>query len=607
MLISAIAGALILLPTSCEEEFDTIGAGVVGGEPFSTGSAVYEVFATNKKIEAVQTNRLPLYQLGTFNDPIYGATEARITSQLRLSQTDPNFGDISQGTEDIADNDGEESTIKEEEEVKEVILYIPYQQPPGGAMDSDGDGVRDEFDDDDTDPDNDSDGDGVGNNDERLVGSDPLDPNEDGTGDDFVPNAFPRKVELDSIFGNKNIPFNFKVERSTFFLRDLDPNTNFEEAQEYFSTQQFSPDFVSEVLVDTTLTISEFEYIIFQDDDEDTEDVDESTLVETRLNPGIRVRLDKDFFQQNIIDKEGQAELLSQSNFSNFFRGLHFSIAPTMAGEDLMILFDLSQANVTITYEYNDFQTVTENGSSSSTVERIERDFVLNLIESSNDVITNGNAVNTLINEEYPTQITDNLDTGDNVSRIYLKGGAGAVAEVSLFGEDGGQDIINQIKANNWIINEANLVFYVDRQTLDNSGGNVIEPPRLYLYNAETNAPIYNAFTEFSTNNTPLGQFLNYDGILEKENGRGVKYTVRITEHLNNIIVRDSVNAKLGLTLTSDIDRTNTFEAMGASGPIDVPVMSTVNPLGTILFGNNVDAANEDKKLKLEIFFTETN
>jgi hypothetical protein len=33
--------------------------------------------------------------------------------------------------------------------------------------------------------------------------------------------------------------------------------------------------------------------------------------------------------------------------------------------------------------------------------------------------------------------------------------------------------------------------------------------------------------------------------------------------------------------------------------------MSIVNPLGTVLYGSNV-AAGESKKLKLEIFYTET-
>ena len=61
--VSALVGTLLLLLASCEEELDTIGEGVVAGEPFSTGKVEYDVFTYNKGITAVQTNRLPLYQL----------------------------------------------------------------------------------------------------------------------------------------------------------------------------------------------------------------------------------------------------------------------------------------------------------------------------------------------------------------------------------------------------------------------------------------------------------------------------------------------------------------------------------------------------------------
>ena len=615
-ILSALAATLlVILFASCEEELNTIGEGVLPGEPFTTGKAEFDVFAFNKNIEAVQTNGLPIYQLGTYNDPIYGITEARITTQLRLpvnssGGTSNIFGDLSQDTENIADTDDEDSTIPENETVKEVVLYIPYLLSQATTIDTDGDGVPDieePVGDDAQNPNNDSDKDGLSNNEERIKGTDPFNPDTDGDGindaddDDFVANTFPRKFDLDSIFGNKNTAFNIKVERSIFFLRDLDPNSNFEQAQEYFSNQQFSPTFVSDVLADTSIIASNEEYIFFNEDDPETEDVDESLIVDNRLNPGIRINLDADFFQENLIENEGGSELLSQSNFNNFIRGLHLSITPSGMNDDIMLLLDLNQANITVTYEYDNF--VTDDSGDDENVnstERIERDFVLTL---------SGNAVNTFNNEAYPAHIISSLDNGENAQRIYLKGGAGTVAEIQLFDEVDASSIINEIKQNNWIINEANLVFTIDREAF----GTVmspVEPPRLYLYNAETNQPIYNPFTEVNSSETPLGLFLNYDGIIEKEGDLGVNYTVRITEHINNIIVRDSTNAKLGLTITSNIGIPNTASAMNSSSPeeeVDVPIMSAVNPLGTVLFGSNVSAPNEDKKLKLQIFYTVAN
>ena len=49
-------------------------------------------------------------------------------------------------------------------------------------------------------------------------------------------------------------------------------------------------------------------------------------------------------------------------------------------------------------------------------------------------------------------------------------------------------------------------------------------------------------------------------------------------------------------------------EAIGSDMQgVDYPVAATVSPLGTVLFGSNVDNEYQDKKLKLEIFYTQAN
>jgi len=594
--VSAIVGTLLLLIASCEEELDTIGEGVVAGEPFSTGKVEYEVFAFNKGITAVQTNRLPLYQLGIFEDPVYGQRKASIISQLSLPNVSPTFGDLSQASEDEADNDQENETVKE------VYLYIPFQTAP--TPDSDGDGIPDalESGDDAEDPNSDYDGDGVTDSQERTIGSNPYDATEDGTGDDFVANIYANRFDLDSIYGDRNQTFDLVVSKSNYFLRDLDPNSNFEEAQEYYSNQDFSSFIGEELTIDgqKTVVIDDTEMLIYAEDDPDTEDVDESqTVVDSRIAPGIRIPLNPDFFQQNILDKEGQPELLSSSNFKNFIRGIHLSGTDM---DQLMFLLDLTEANITITYEYDDYDPETEETVTA------EKDFVLNFLESSQAGIF-GNAVNVFENEMLPPEIENALNSGENAPRIFVKGGT-TLAEVRLFDEveNGGSAIINQIKQNNWVINEANLVFYVDRETL---GASVVEPPRLYLFNAETNRPLFDASNEdplVNSGQNSLRYFQNHSGLLETDNDLGVKYTIRITEHINNIIVRDSTNAKLGLTLTPNINLIGVQEAIGSDMQgIDYPIGAAISPLGTVLYGSNVGPGEESSKLKLEIYYTEAN
>lgn len=609
LIFSAVAG-IVLMTTfvACEDELETIGNGVISGQPFSTNKAEFNVYAYNKKVEAVQTNNLPIFQLGTFNDPVYGKTNAFVNTQIRLASGvgNPIFGLYAQSTEDGADTDESITTIPENETVTSVLLYIPYLVKDDLLRDADSDGVDDEFDLDSSDPNSDSDGDGLTDIQEQSFGTDPLNADTDGDGTldnedvDTVANTYPKQYDLDSIYGNRVEPFNLKVERSTYFLRDLDPDSNFVDRQAYYSNQEFSPTFVSDVLYDGTVTISDMETLIFKEDDADTEDVDESEEVATRLFPGVMANLDTAFFQENFLDKEGQSELLSQTNFQDFIRGIYLSASGN--SEDIMLLLDFNNAKIRVNYEYDRVNTNnTVSDTSDDTIEQANSTYILEINASIS------NAVNIFVNEDYPAEILNKMNTGENTDKIYLKGGAGTFAAIKLFDEVNGRTAINQIKANNWIVNEANLVFYVDRNSLDAAGG-TIEPPRLYLYNSETYSPLYFVQYDPSIDESALGVLPNHGGVLEETAGKGLKYTIRITEYLNNLIIRDSTNATLGLSVTSDIRFANITGAMLNDDPEALlPSYSVINPLGTILHGSDVTPENEDKKLKLEIFYTETN
>ena len=103
LVFSAIAVLVLMLSAvSCDEDLTTIGDGLIGDDPFKTSKAVYDVFVFNKKITAVETNKLPIYQIGIYDDPLFGNTEASITSQLRLQGGfgNPIFGLSSQQRED---------------------------------------------------------------------------------------------------------------------------------------------------------------------------------------------------------------------------------------------------------------------------------------------------------------------------------------------------------------------------------------------------------------------------------------------------------------------------------------------------------------------------
>ena len=84
---------IIISLVSCQEDFSTLGSDVIGGQDISvTLNNSSTVISYSKKLGPVRTDRLPAYQLGTYNDPVYGKSKFELVSQVSLRTTDPDFG-----------------------------------------------------------------------------------------------------------------------------------------------------------------------------------------------------------------------------------------------------------------------------------------------------------------------------------------------------------------------------------------------------------------------------------------------------------------------------------------------------------------------------------
>ena len=572
---------------SCESEDFTLGESLVSGEPFTLTKQTYAIESVKQlSLDRVQTNKMPLYQLGNYKDPLFGETRASLVSQVQLSLPNPVFGELSASAE--IDND-----LDERETVTKVILYIPYQRASSDESDRDGDGVPDIFDVDPDDPQSDSDGDGLTDNDERLLGTDPLseDTDKDGITDADDPettaNSFARRFDLDSIFSfSDQDGFKLTVRPSDYYLRDNDPQTDFLESQAYFSDKQslFEP-FLGNSLFEGPVVISDFQYVTYNEDDPATPDVDESLTIDVSQSrdPGILVELDKSFFQDRIVDLEGYEALRSQSNFKDHLRGLHLSID---ASDDLMLLLDLSTAFIEIEYEYDSINTQDATDT-----------FRLNFITGSAQGFTQGIAVNTW---EYERLMPTTSNESILPNRMYLKGGNGSLVQFEL-----PQRVIDDAKQNNWLINEASLEFYVDQEAM---APIPFEPPRLYMYKSTNSFPIYNARNEISSSQTALGVYQNYDASLRRSaNGRGESYKINITDYFNDIVVRDSLNVPINISVSANIAFPQVQQAILEDGSaIDYPLMSGIIPFGTVLYGPSSEVMKE-KRLKLNLFYTALN
>ena len=591
---------IFLSELSCTKEYNSIGTEILKSETFETSLENVPVFATQKLIQPFKSNGLNSYQIGQINDNIFGKIEASFITQLILSQPNPYFGKWNSESEINGDSNNIK-VIEENETVNNVVLEIPFFN---NTFDSDGDGVIDLYDVDSEDIYSDSDGDGVSDIVERSNGTDPLNPDTDGDGindnedtESINPNNGATVYDVDSLIGNINASFKIKIEELNYYLRDYDPTNNFESFQKYYSDDHFIKNFSKETLFDDNIEINTNEVVIYNEDDPDTDDVDESTTVKERLSPRLKIPLDNAFFQDKILDKEGSIDLLNPDNFNLFFKGL--IISSYNFSDDLLMILDYSNSKIKINYDYDVYNdNGTADDTSDDSVEKENKDF---------EILLSGNQINLFNKDNFSQEILDNVNNSENLSKGYLKGGEGVMLELDLFTENNGENILNEIRSKGWLINEANLTIYVDQTTINSYGG-LIEPARLYLYNIEDQTPLIDYFIDNSTGNKESDKKTNHDGLLEYQSDKkGLKYKIRISEHVKNIVRNDSISPKLGLVVTSSIENSQNLELRENHSLSTIPISSAINPLGTVIYGPNPESENFDKRLRLEIYYTEIN
>ncbi len=412
------------------------------------------------------------------------------------------------------------------------------------------------------------------------------------------------EFEVDSVYGSN--PFRLSIYESNFFLRDFDPNSEFDSPQVYFSNKSASAtEPISDAILEGTLIHQEDNFVISDETIILTGDEGSTAL---NSSPGIRIVLDNAYWQQKIIDQEGQDVLSNTNNFNDYFRGIYFK-AEDINGTGAMVAMDIAQANSSITLHYTRDPFTEGAEREQSTYELRFGANRVNFLENSFNVI---------------------LQDGDEVNgdaRLFLKGGQGSIANIKLFdGENADNDNDNMNTFEAWrdafveidengkfvrskrLVNEANLVFYVDQNLLQGE-----EPDRLYLYDMDNNRPLTDYFLDFQSSTLPLSSVPNHLGILQREgdepDGEGIRYKMRITNHINNLLINDSTNVRMGIAVSGNVNlegnNNQGFEQTTDNSERFLPLSSIISPRGTILHGNNTEDIT--KKVYLEIFYSEPN
>ena len=391
------------------------------------------------------------------------------------------------------------------------------------------------------------------------------------------------EYELDSVFGNA--PFKLSIFENNFVLNDLDPDANFEERQRYYSDQQeaFEQNIIGEALfIDEDFEPSAEPYRDIVDGQTGGAD----TII---APPALRVKLPVNFFKQKIIDQEGNDVLSSNANFTNHFRSLLIK-AEAITEDGTLMLLNLanSEAKITLYYTFEE-----ENQGET---ERVSERYDLN--------IAGNNRVNTFTGEfpegliqEIEAQGPENL----GAENLFLKGMEGSMAVIEIFNDS---TELAVLRTNNWLINEANLKFYVNQDRLNGA----TEPERLFLYDLTNNQVILDFTNDPTINDSnPITSRTDFSQALERdEDGNGIFYRVRVTQLINSILNDEEEPVKLGLVITTNINNASTSAVRRMDYNIDqVPAASIPTPKGTVLYGNL--ASDESNRLKLRIFYTDTN
>jgi len=392
-----------------------------------------------------------------------------------------------------------------------------------------------------------------------------LDPNSD-TNDSIIVPTF----TLDSIIGNKTTPFTITVSELGTFLNNLDP-LNPTKRKKYYSNKTYntvSPPLYTGLFspnVDDTVS-----YIKYKDLDNLVFDIDTVKIVGSA--PSIKIPLDESFFKNNFLDKSGSAELNSNDEFKHFFRGLYIS-ASGLDGS--LLTLPLSRGNVTIYYS-NDI-SVTDT-SNVTTVSRTKQKMIFSLSSIRTNKFKHDYSLAT---SAIQTTLL-NPDKINGEQKLYIQGASGSEIVLKLFTND---DLEN-IRSKNWLINEANIKLYIDK---NESSDNL--PNRLFIYNFDNNSHVLDLIAEGPT---PLGGGLEYD-----ENGDPKFYKFRVTDYVTRILkqVNPIEPSNLAVKTYSSYDIPNFLRA---SDTIVKPF--NWNPKGVAIFGNKELSA---KKLSLEIFYTE--
>ena len=412
--------------------------------------------------------------------------------------------------------------------------------------------------------------------------------------------------QLDSVFGKSTTDtddnviyegFNVKVHELATFLNPLDPNDP-SAVNKYYSNRDYD---VAALLRDeAAVTVSPLDTAAYFTKSL-TGDIWRKSFSDR--SPYMSMLLDPSYFETKLLnilpEKDGEvpAELKTQESFIRYMKGLYVEVTSTIGAST--VTFPLTNASVDM--HYSNVISLVSTGVNIDTIAALRR-FDLGGVKA--------NKHEPLEKASYPR----------DSDKLYIQGTAGSLSNVKLFDYDdqpGNETVVSdelrdlRTLANDddnnmlWLINEANLLFYVDGE----------EKPsidKLFLYKK---VPSINGALPYNS------QLLDYitasnlsvvDGDLTEdidEDGQtSYYYKFKITDYMTDLLSGKNADG-------SENNRNVDNFGLKIYNPGDYP-KSTIdslvktpnwNPRGVVLFGGTGDGDTNEKRVKLNINYSYQN
>ena len=392
--------------------------------------------------------------------------------------------------------------------------------------------------------------------------------------------------DVDSIFGT--FPFDLKAYYNNYYFFPYDPQAGFMRAPQYYSDFDFNS-YNQDLLFHDHTFVPDVAYFVDTiprasgvDDVDIPDDIKGNVRADT-IGPILHIPLDTAFFRQKIFNHAGETVLTNPTLFSSYFRGLYLQ-STNIGNSGSFMLMNRDQVYLVLAYRYT---FTNDNGTPDDTTD----DYPDKAYEEI--VLWGSLKVNTYQNLFYSSveQQINQANQAQGQDKVYIKGDAGGMGIIELF--DAAE--LYALRNNNWLINQANLRFYVDENEMAGIPESE-QPQRMFLYKYDYHQPITDLNNVLENGGQiDLATLLDvYDGRLSEDTVTGKKYyEFNITRHIKNVLRKDSSNVRIGVRLVSDLGG-----FLSNINKLEDP--DAYIPFGTVVKGNT---ATEDP-VELRIYYT---